>query len=161
MSLETTCQGCGQKVVDEDNQAGRIAQCPHCQRFYTVPSSGFADTAARNIQPGSAISPIDPTNPYAAPALHTADRKRYKYGHRGWMILFLGILSLILGSLTCEILTFIAVYMAWSDLEDMKAGMMDPAGRGLVITGLVLAVSKLVLWVLFIAISFLSGFLFG
>jgi hypothetical protein len=56
--------------------------------------------------------------------------------HRGGMVLALGILSIVIsGCGVGLILGFIAMNMAKTDIAQMNAGLMDPAGRGLTDAG--------------------------
>lgn len=65
--------------------------------------------------------------------------------HRGVLILILGILSLVL----CGIFTAIPAWiMGNSDLKEIDAGTMDPAGRGMTQAGKILGIIVVVLTVL-------------
>jgi hypothetical protein len=77
--------------------------------------------------------------------------------HRGTTILVLGILGLVV----CCVLGIVAWVMGNNDLSEMRAGRMDPSGRGLTnagrICGIVsvcLSVAGVLLWV---AIAGLGG----
>ncbi|HZL90684.1 MAG TPA: hypothetical protein VFB96_20110 [Pirellulaceae bacterium] len=54
---------------------------------------------------------------------------------RGALVLVLSILGF---TTACAIPSILAVTLGWYDLKLMKAGKMDPAGRGLTIAGIVL-----------------------
>jgi len=65
--------------------------------------------------------------------------------HRGVLILVLGILSLV----GCGILTGIPAWvMGHSDLKEINAGAMDPAGRGMTQAGKILGMISVILMVL-------------
>jgi len=72
--------------------------------------------------------------------------------HRGGLILTIGIV----GMFTCFIFGLAGWAMATRDLEEMRAGRMDPAGRELTRTGQLIAaaggalqLSALVFWLIF------------
>lgn len=56
--------------------------------------------------------------------------------HRGALILTLGIIGLVL----CLICGIVAWVMGNSDLREMDAGRMDPAGRGMTQAGKILGI---------------------
>ena len=65
--------------------------------------------------------------------------------HRGVLVLILGILSFVL----CGIVTGIPAWiMGASDLKEMDAGTMDPAGRGMTNAGRILGIVCVALTVL-------------
>jgi disulfide bond formation protein DsbB len=77
--------------------------------------------------------------------------------HRGTLILVLGILSFVF----CGIFTAIPAWiMGNSDLKEMDAGTMDPAGRGLTnagrILGMILTILTILAFLAFIALFFLG-----
>jgi len=77
--------------------------------------------------------------------------------HRGVLILILGILSFVL----CGILTAIPAWiMGSSDLKEMEAGTMDPAGRGLTQAGKILGMIQCILWIAVLVI-FIALFALG
>ena len=61
--------------------------------------------------------------------------------HRGVLTLVLGILGLVL----CPICGVVAWVLANSDLAQMRAGNMDPAGEGLTTAGRILGIISVVL----------------
>lgn len=76
--------------------------------------------------------------------------------HRGGVVLALGILGLVV----CFILGIIAWVMGKKDLQEMDAGLMDPAGRGLTKAGkicgmisVVLQIVGLVIWLLVVVLA--------
>ena len=65
--------------------------------------------------------------------------------HRGVLILILGILSFVF----CSIFTSIPAWiMGSSDLKQMDAGTMDPAGRGMTNAGRILGMINVILTVI-------------
>ena len=69
--------------------------------------------------------------------------------HRGVLILVLGILSFF----GCSIFSAIPAWiMGNSDLKEMDAGTMDPAGRGMTQAGKVLGIIAVVLAILFVVV---------
>jgi hypothetical protein len=80
--------------------------------------------------------------------------------HRGVLVLVFGILGLV----CCVIFGIIAWVMGSSDLREIDAGRMDPAGRGLTQAGkicgiisVVLLIVTTVLGILFAILGALSG----
>ena len=80
--------------------------------------------------------------------------------HRGTLILVLGIL----GIFCCIICGIIAWVLGNTDLREMDAGRMDPAGRGLTqagkicgIVGIILTVLSLVGWLLMMMLAAGTG----
>jgi hypothetical protein len=65
--------------------------------------------------------------------------------HRGTMILVLGILSLVIGCLG-PILGPIAWIMGNKDLQEIRAGRMDPAGEQTTNIGRILGMVGTILW---------------
>jgi hypothetical protein len=78
--------------------------------------------------------------------------------HRGVLILVFGILG-ILG--TCIVFGILAWIMGRNDLNDIDAGKMDPAGRGMTHAGMILGIIATCLGALAIigTILFLMGVL--
>jgi hypothetical protein len=80
--------------------------------------------------------------------------------HRGVMILVFGILSIV----CCFAFGIAAWVMGNSDLAEIAAGQMDPAGRDLTqagkicgIVGLVLNGLGLILWVALVGLGMVAG----
>jgi phage FluMu protein Com len=75
MAIETTCQGCGQRLRVADEHAGKKARCPHCQAINQIPgrpenASGDDPYAPRPL--GNSYNPL-PTTPVSAPAPTAAE----------------------------------------------------------------------------------------
>lgn len=81
-----------------------------------------------SFPPPPSPPPIPPA--YTSPPT-SAGALGYSAPHRGVLILVLGILGIVL----CGICGIIAWIMGNADLRQMKAGSMDPAGRGLTEAG--------------------------
>lgn len=75
--------------------------------------------------------------------------------HRGVVILVLGILGII----PCFICGIIAWVLANSDLKEMDAGLMDPAGRGMTQAGKICGIIGVILAAVGIVIQLLTGLL--
>ena len=151
MPIHSQCGGCQGALVADDDLAGKFSHCPSCGLPYQVSA-----LAAALSEPNSSPS-ADELNPYAAPLVSSRlPGKRYRHDHRGGLLVFLSIIGLMV----CDILTFATLYMAYSDLSDMKAGVMNPAGRGLTIAALVIALVKSVFVLLAIALFLLNEALY-
>jgi hypothetical protein len=77
--------------------------------------------------------------------------------HRGTVILVLGILGLVI----CGPLGIIAWVLGSSDLKEMDAGTMDPAGRGATNAGKIcgiIATILMIIGVIVAAVFFVFGF---
>ncbi len=89
--------------------------------------------------PPSAPAPYSPSA--AVPQARSSTVPAGMQPHRGETILILSILSWVV----CFILGIVALVMAGNDLQEMDAGRMDPAGRGLTNAGRVIALVQVVL----------------
>jgi hypothetical protein len=89
-------------------------------------------------------------NPYATPAQgafpQAHGRPTYRKPHRGGTILTLGILAIVCNF--CFIPGICAWTMGNSDLNAMRAGQMDPSGRGLTQAGQIMGIIGTILSVL-------------
>jgi len=97
------------------------------------------------------------SNPYSAPATASpVIRQRHHAPHRGGLILTLGIL----GIACCIICAPIAWVMGQGDLQKIRAGQMDPAGRSLTQAGMVLGIIGtliLAVQIVFGAVGIMAG----
>lgn len=73
--------------------------------------------------------------------------------HRGTLILILGILSIV----CCAPIGIAALIMGSSDLKEMDAGTMDPAGRGSTNAGKICGIIGLVIWAILIVGNLAAG----
>lgn len=114
-------------------------------RSQVLPPGGaqwlWATEVYPDLAPAAAMQPlVAKDNPRdgtpAEPTLHSY----YASGiepNRGLLVLVLSILGF---TTACAIPSLMAVILGWVDLRAMKAGRMEPAGRGLTITGIVLGI---------------------
>ena len=101
--------------------------------------------------PGGYVPPPE-ENPYASPnelSHEQAPVRPYPKQHRGGTILTFSIL----GILCCVIFSIAAWVMAATDLAEMKSGRMDPAGRGLTLAGMIIAIVHVGLSVLALVLN--------
>lgn len=77
--------------------------------------------------------------------------------HRGGAVLALGILGIVV----CLICGIIAWVMGNNDLRDMKAGIMDPSGRGLTQAGRICGIVSVILPVIVICLWLLMALIIG
>jgi hypothetical protein len=115
-------------------------------------------------QPAAApISRQEPANPFSDNPRHSTvgyqgvGSNTYLRPHRGGLILALGIL----GFMTCQILGVIAWIMGSSDLQEIRAGNMDPEGEGLTQAGTVLGMISAVLMAVVLVGTLLMMLLFA
>jgi predicted Zn finger-like uncharacterized protein len=179
MSTIVDCPSCNRKLRVPDELLGQQVKCPTC-------STTFA--AAREIVEPAAPPTPTPTEPTPGPApenepryeLDTPPRRppveeedediqdfeerrprrrrrRLDYQpHRGVLILVLGILGLTV----CGLMGPVAWTMGNQDLQEIRAGRMDPDGEGLTQGGRIcgmIATGLLVLSCCFIGLMFLAG----
>jgi hypothetical protein len=126
---------------------GRITAASQLQRDgshgWVAASEVYPALAKASVQPISSKSnpfadnaPAS-SNPYVAPASAAqVTRPRYHRPHRGGTILTYGIV----GIACCIILAPVAWAMGQADLQQIRDGRMDPAGRGLTQAGMVLGI---------------------
>ena len=118
-----------------------------------APSPATPPPAPPSVPPPPPVRarPVEPPPPRAIPVAEPVSRQSdYRQPsrsasemtpHRGGTILLLGILSL----LCCIPCGLFAIGMGGSDLAKMERGEMNPKGRGLTITGMVLGVIGLLI----------------
>jgi len=111
------------------------------QAINAVQELGHAPSALELLAAATGDGP--PPTPGTTPT----KRKRYR-PHRGTTILVLGILSWVL----CFILGIIAWSMGNSDLREIKAGRMDPAGQGSTEAGRILGMIHVILCIVVFAV---------
>ena len=134
------CPECARKLRVPEDLLGQLVKCPTCGQTFTAELSAPPPGPAR---PYEADPP--PTTPdEAPPPRRRAERedwdeadeeyprrrrrrvRRDAVPHRGTLILVLGILSLVL----CGLLGPVAWVMGNNDLDEIRAGRMDPEGEG-------------------------------
>jgi hypothetical protein len=150
-----SCPSCHRKLQVPEGLIGQDVQCPTCGATFvgTVNGQGGA--------PPPAAPPAYPAPPPRPARGGYDDRAPYgdDYGpprgrgyrrdlmpHRGSAVLTLGILSLIPCVITALILGIIAVVMGQSDLQEMRAGRMDPEGEGITNAGRICGIIGICLW---------------
>ena len=76
--------------------------------------------------------------------------QRFTRPHRAGLVLVLGIVGFVLGTMLpiCPICSIMAWVMGTSDLNEMRAGRMDPSGRSMTQAGQILGMIYSVLWIL-------------
>ena len=93
-------------------------------------------------------SPAQGPNPYSSPRT-AGPMVRAVRPHRGGMILMFGVL----GFACCQIFSIVAWVMGHADLKEIKAGRMDPEGRGLTQAGMIIGIIGTVLMILGIGVQ--------
>ncbi len=107
------------------------SQCPELfPPAAASPASTVAPLAGQG--PPSAPRPPAPVSSSRTGGRRDGRRRRYKE-HRGNTVLVLGILGLVV----CGICGIIAWVMGAADLREMRAGIMDPSGRGSTQAGMI------------------------
>jgi hypothetical protein len=71
--------------------------------------------------------------------------------HRGPLVLTIGVLSWVF---TCPVFSIMAWVMGTSDLREIRAGRMNPAGAGLTQAGRILGMISALVWVASLVVGF-------
>ena len=164
MPIELPCPGCGQTLRVADEHAGKKARCPSCGTISEVPwpssevqPASEPPSASHGPLPGPSSStpdlnpfadlPEPGANPYASPTAPTLGSGTSGRPHRGGLILTFGII----GILCCMPFGIAAWVMGASDLAEIRAGRMDPAGESTTRVGMILGIVSVgfaILWVI-------------
>lgn len=108
------------------------------------------------VFPGLAVATMAAATK-AAPVVASRPVERYIAGHRGGLILALGIISWAVG---CPIFGICAWVMGSADLREMRSGRMDASGTGLTqagqIVGMLHALLTIVVIVIFVFLLLLG-----
>ena len=168
MPIEFPCAGCGKTLRVQDEHAGGSAKCPECDAITVIPDASVAGGESRGDE-GFHISNGDnpftdaedsvqrDRNPFEAPKADIDPRMgdgmsgAILQQHRGFMILVLGIMSII----CCNLLGIAAWLMANEDLARMDRGQMDSSGRGLTQAGKICGIIALGFFALGIVLQIL------
>lgn len=164
MPIEFSCKGCVSVLKVPDEYAGKQARCPKCQTLNLIQAGIQTEPAGSLFDDLPTAPPYKSDNPFGAepePNVYSAPMSQPTYGasphlgsayampHRGGMVLTFGILSVAL----CNFMLIPGI-LAWiigsGDLKKMHAGVMDPAGRGLTQTGMIMGIIMTCLSALFI-----------
>lgn len=187
MAIEFVCSGCSNTLRVPDEHAGKHARCPQCSSVNPIPNvendviafpplksepdEPFGQAPTKPAEPPYATPTEQPqiaypqspppvyetANPYVPPA-HSPSRHAGHYQpHRAGTIFALGILAIF-----CNIMLIPGI-LAWvlgnADLKEMKAGRMDPSGRGLTTAGMVMGIVMCSLYALMIVLNVVFGLL--
>ena len=163
MAIEFTCKSCGSVLRVSEEHAGKHAKCPSCSHINMIPGETEEFAVAQPDMAGSDFSqPLSGTasgpNPFQSP--HSQYTPQTHHGshllpHRGPMVFTLGLVSLIGNILMCCVFPLFSLVMivpgiiAWTcgsrDLAKINSGEMDPTGRSLTQSGMVLGIIGTVL----------------
>lgn len=175
VAIEFKCNSCQATLRVPDEHLGKQARCPKCQSLNVIqpdsnedlfekPSSANPFTGlASDISPPHSSPPDSRTagsssgtsNPYQPTAVRS---RGYRVAHRGGLILTLGIFSIVCNM--CLIPGIMAWVMGRADLNQIRAGVMDPDGEGLtqagMIIGIIMTCFNGVIVLLYLGIVFLA-----
>ncbi len=140
MANVVTCPSCNRSLRVPDDLVGTRVQCPSCRTTFTANVSSEPEDRPRRSRRDDEDDDDRPS-----PSRHLA-------AHRGDTIQLLGILSFFLVPLVLGPLAWI---MGRSDLAEMDAGRMDPAGRQATQTGKTCGMIATIIWGSFAVIGFL------
>ena len=116
-----------------------------------VPASPFGAIPGPGVSYGGSTYSPRPAAPnlYPPPGSYSTPVASYRTAHRGPLILILGLMGLFIH---CPVFPIMAWVMGSNDLREMQSGRMDPSGKDLTRTGMILGMILSCLWIL--------GFLF-
>lgn len=145
MPIQITCPSCSRQLRVPDDLVGKYVKCPSCDKTFTASAEAGGPTqeyAPEAPPPRRALNdeghkqaeepPPRPPRPRRDDDDDFDDdrpmrRSRRGYApHRGTLILVLGVLSLIGGSIFTGIPAWI---MGNNDMKEIRAGRMDPEGE--------------------------------
>jgi predicted Zn finger-like uncharacterized protein len=140
-----SCPHCQRQLNVPDNLLGKNVKCPSCQNTFTATAEGAG---------GGAESAAE-TPRRSAGGEGAGGGSGGMRGHRGILILCMGIASLLLGCCgplvyVTWILGAVTIWLGGGDLKAMDRGEMDPAGRGQTKIGWILGIAGVVWSVLLI-----------
>ncbi len=140
----------GKQELDQWVADGRVtADCELCASDSTAWQTADRVYAALGSLAGAARTSSRP-----APTAEQSSSYRYTAPHRGTLVLVLGVLGWV-GF--CPLFGIVAWAMGSSDLRAMRAGHMDPSGRGLTQAGMVLGMIQAIIMLCGIVISVFFG----
>jgi predicted Zn finger-like uncharacterized protein len=141
MPETTNCPQCQRRLRVPDELIGQQVKCPSCENVFTALSGGDAtpppvpvDEAEQQPEPAPVAKPRRARredgygDDYEDDDYEYRRRRRHDLApHRGGVVLAMGILSLVIFPI---IFGPIAWVMGNNDLREMRAGRMDPEGKG-------------------------------
>ncbi len=142
MSFVIQCE-CGQQMTVEDQHTGQSAMCVNCRRTIQIPerSAVPGEIVMVRPSPGGAPYPPQPTGPGAAGG-------GWRKPHRAGLVLTLGILGLVCCCCGGLVFGLPALILGINDMNEMKAGRMDPSGYSMTMTGAICGGISLVMMLL-------------
>ncbi|MBI2807181.1 MAG: hypothetical protein HYX68_19540 [Planctomycetes bacterium] len=164
MTEVITCSECQRKLQVPESFIGQMVQCPECGHQFAAqpnpnavqaqpPVSSASGAAAPQREEGARRRrPVDEDDDdFDDDYVDIRPMRRSGTPHRGGMILAVGILAWVLFPYTTWICGPIAWFMGNSDLNQIRAGDMDPSGEGMVQAGRVLGMVATIVSVVLIA----------
>jgi DNA-directed RNA polymerase subunit RPC12/RpoP len=168
VTIEFNCPDCNKLLRTTDEKAGLTAKCPGCGTTISVPGADqFSNAAPFDVREYDDSHEQDPdarsesdikTCPMCGAQVEAAVRRCQNCGedilaaprryasmqlkpHRGVVILVFAILSWVI----CFGFGIAAWIMANKDLQEMKAGRMDPSGEGITFAGKIIVMIQIIL----------------
>ena len=156
-----SCPSCHRKLQVPESLLGQDVQCPTCGATFVGAAAGQpSGPEPPSVRPAPAYPP-----PAGRPAREhyeddRADHDEFRYRsrprrdvlpHRGSTVLALGILSLVV---CAPVLGPIAWSMGHTDLNEIRAGRMDPDGEGLTNAGKICGMIGTILGIISIVLVF-------
>jgi hypothetical protein len=157
MAEIVTCPACARKLQVPEDYFGKTVQCPECKETFLAQAIPVAAVTA-NAVPSAVGAPA-----WEKPAAPRADedpradqdeddetdpdddrpRRRQLAPHRGGMILAFGIVAIIGIAWLWVVMGPLAWFMGQADLNEMRAGRMDPSGESMTNTGRILGMAAI------------------
>ena len=141
--------------LDSWLQQGRVT--PRCQILQEGEQQWrWAAEVYPELRPAAPMAPVHSAGQVnaASPMALPPTGVYYPKAHRAVLVLVLAILGYVS---VCFVVSVIALILGLVDLNEMKAGRMDPEGRGMTLIGIILATVWIVGHVLFFAFFVLAG----
>lgn len=163
MAIEFRCDHCSKMMRTPDDSGGKRGRCPHCNETTQIPNRSTAGMNQPIVEQTFDEQSFAPTGQsqlpahgqLSAPNSYSPSNYSGQTPYKGIISLVLGIVSIVsplVGLLTiccCWPVATIflvvsvacgipAILLGYLDLRGIKQGVVDDAGRGLALTGLIL-----------------------
>lgn len=138
------CPSCRRKLRVPDGLMGTEVTCPTCAALFHAPAPALEPPVLEPAEPDPATMRVRERAPPRRPALAANVRP-----HRGTLLLVLGLVSIV----ACNFVGPFAWVLGNDDLEEIRAGRMDPQGESLTYVGKICGIIGSVLMI----VQFVGG----
>lgn len=155
------CPGCQSALTVSPSQLGMSVECPYCKTVYDAEKKGASNAPTAQIAPGNSSRTLnrprknetsdsdDDDEPRRRRKVKKRKRSSSREPDRSGMVLAL----VIIGAITCIILSIVGTMMASNDLRKMDEGIMDSRGYGMTRAAQLLGYTTIVLFVIGVLIN--------